>query len=65
MWQVVPPPDDEGQPAVARVDIPPKLSPVIEPQKRKGPAVQGLPSGRYWARTSDLRLVEAALSQLS
>jgi hypothetical protein len=22
-------------------------------------------SGRYWARTSDLRLVEAALSQLS
>ncbi len=23
------------------------------------------PSGRYWARTSDLRLVEAALSQLS
>jgi hypothetical protein len=29
----------------------------------KGPKVLG--SGRYWARTSDLRLVEAALSQLS
>lgn len=25
----------------------------------------GLQNGRYWARTSDLRLVEAALSQLS
>jgi hypothetical protein len=25
----------------------------------------GVFSGRYWARTSDLRLVEAALSQLS
>ena len=25
----------------------------------------GANSGRYWARTSDLRLVEAALSQLS
>jgi hypothetical protein len=26
---------------------------------------QGFRDGRYWARTSDLRLVEAALSQLS
>jgi hypothetical protein len=35
------------------------------PQTRK-PHVMGLStSGRYWARTSDLRLVEAALSQLS
>ncbi|MCW3069018.1 MAG: hypothetical protein JWL67_1643, partial [Solirubrobacterales bacterium] len=35
----------------------------------KGPANRGLQAvacyGRYWARTSDLRLVEAALSQLS
>ena len=28
-------------------------------------AEKGSRSGRYWARTSDLRLVEAALSQLS
>jgi hypothetical protein len=27
--------------------------------------IHGLSNGRYWARTSDLRLVEAALSQLS
>jgi hypothetical protein len=26
---------------------------------------EGSRGGRYWARTSDLRLVEAALSQLS
>ncbi len=35
----------------------------------RGPEVGRIPcnyrSGRYWARTSDLRLVEAALSQLS
>jgi hypothetical protein len=38
----------------------------------EGPAIPGIPhehgvpgDGRYWARTSDLRLVEAALSQLS
>jgi hypothetical protein len=34
-------------------------------QQRKTPQMQGFPYGRYWARTSDLRLVEAALSQLS
>ena len=34
--------------------------------ERENPAVCGaFVSGRYWARTSDLRLVEAALSQLS
>ena len=31
----------------------------------KASHLQGFRSGRYWARTSDLRLVEAALSQLS
>jgi hypothetical protein len=36
------------------------------PRNAKTPDVAGvLVSGRYWARTSDLRLVEAALSQLS
>ena len=36
------------------------------PRTQKAPHARGLkPSGRYWARTSDLRLVEAALSQLS
>ncbi len=32
---------------------------------RKTNRFAGLLSGRYWARTSDLRLVETALSQLS
>jgi hypothetical protein len=31
----------------------------------KAPGFRGSRGGRYWARTSDLRLVEAALSQLS
>jgi Arc/MetJ family transcription regulator len=31
----------------------------------KPPLMRGFQGGRYWARTSDLRLVEAALSQLS
>jgi hypothetical protein len=36
------------------------------PEKQENPALAGLPwSGRYWARTSDLQLVELALSQLS
>jgi hypothetical protein len=39
------------------------------PERRKGPKTgrfrHSPVSGRYWARTSDLRLVEAALSQLS
>ena len=37
-----------------------------EPANSRSPANAGLlGGGRYWARTSDLRLVEAALSQLS
>ncbi len=35
------------------------------PLNDESPHRAGLSSGRYWARTSDLRLVEAALSQLS
>ena len=35
------------------------------PCKRRNPRNRGFRHGRYWARTSDLRLVEAALSQLS
>jgi hypothetical protein len=36
------------------------------PQERENPHNHAdSPDGRYWARTSDLRLVEAALSQLS
>jgi hypothetical protein len=36
------------------------------PLNGEKPRLAGLfTSGRYWARTSDLRLVEAALSQLS
>jgi hypothetical protein len=36
------------------------------PLKRETPRKHGAKrDGRYWARTSDLRLVEAALSQLS
>ena len=38
---------------------------LVSNHKHKRPANAGLSSGRYWARTSDLRLVEAALSQLS
>ena len=38
-----------------------RLTPVNTGKARIG----GLSNGRYWARTSDLRLVEAALSQLS
>jgi hypothetical protein len=34
-------------------------------EKRSAPKYGALSNGRYWARTSDLRLVEAALSQLS
>src|SRR5262249_52880933 len=44
----------------APTSAPPSLS------ESKNPRVHGgFHHGRYWARTSDLRLVEAALSQLS
>ena len=47
----------------------PQAVPQQTPKRRKPPRYQGFPAlacyGRYWARTSDLRLVEAALSQLS
>src|SRR6185312_8779343 len=44
----------------ARLMAPRNLRPDRNPANPRGYC-----SGRYWARTSDLRLVEAALSQLS
>ncbi|MCW3057867.1 MAG: hypothetical protein JWO21_1836 [Solirubrobacterales bacterium] len=44
----------------------PVTSAYSEVREAKSPALAGpFADGRYWARTSDLRLVEAALSQLS
>jgi hypothetical protein len=37
----------------------------MTPSTPKTLLIARFPHGRYWARTSDLRLVEAALSQLS
>ena len=37
----------------------------LSPAQQKRPRVRDLFDGRYWARTSDLLLVEQALSQLS
>lgn len=34
-------------------------------RRLSGPGFRGRENGRYWARTSDLQLVELALSQLS
>jgi hypothetical protein len=43
-----------------------EIGPTTRPKNDESPGSPGLPGdGRYWARTSDLRLVEAALSQLS
>jgi hypothetical protein len=41
-----------------------RTHPVVPDDRQCANPLQ-LPSGRCWARTSDLRLVEAALSQLS
>lgn len=44
----------------------PDSAAALEPMNEVTRSVSGLPvSGPYWARTSDLRLVEPALSQLS
>ena len=53
---------DEGREEDA---APVEALPQRHAETRKPAFPAGSESGRYWARTSDLRLVEAALSQLS
>jgi hypothetical protein len=47
------------------VEMGPYWDPRTDPQRRNPRKRGDFEGGRYWARTSDLRLVEAALSQLS
>jgi hypothetical protein len=50
---------------VGAVEIETAIEAGLAPKRRNAREVRTLRDGRYWARTSDLRLVEAALSQLS